>query len=68
MAHWDYGVFTGDENPSDIPAAIGSIQWRWNFWPIYDIISGNFTCNFDGVTTTNSLNASVQAGTTMLTQ
>jgi hypothetical protein len=65
---WDYGPFYGDGNSSGIPAGISSIQRRWYFWPIYDIYSGNMTCNFDGAATNNSLHASVMAGSTIVAQ
>jgi len=65
---WDYEPFYGDGNTSGIPAGIPSIQRRWYFWPIYDIYSGNMTCNFDGAETNNSLHATVTAGSTIVAQ
>jgi cellulase len=65
---WDYGPFYGNGNDSGIPDGINSIQRRWYFWPIYDIYSGNMTCNFDGAETNNSLHASVVAGSTITAQ
>ncbi|KAF8859955.1 hypothetical protein BDZ45DRAFT_339904 [Acephala macrosclerotiorum] len=35
------------------------------FWPLYDLNSGNMTCNFDGAATNNSLHAPVEAGSTI---
>jgi hypothetical protein len=60
--------FMGVGNSSGMPAAIGSVRRRWNFWPIHDITSGNMTCNFDFAATNYSLHASVQAESTIRTQ
>jgi lytic cellulose monooxygenase (C1-hydroxylating) len=65
---WDYGPFYGDGNSSGIPAGISSIQRRWYFWPIYDINSGNMTCNFDGAPTNSSLHVTLPAGSTIVAQ
>ncbi|TVY82170.1 Cellulose-growth-specific protein [Lachnellula suecica] len=53
----------GDGNTTGIPPDVPSIQRRWYFWPVYDILGANITCNWDGASTSQALHAPIAAGT-----
>ncbi|KFY29797.1 hypothetical protein V493_02244 [Pseudogymnoascus sp. VKM F-4281 (FW-2241)] len=51
-----------ENNPIPDPPQVPSIQRRWDFNPVFDVSSGNMTCNWDGKATASSLHAPIRAG------
>lgn len=51
-----------ENNPIPDPPQVPSIQRRWDFNPVFDVTSGNMTCNWDGTATASSLYAPIRAG------
>ncbi|KFY36120.1 hypothetical protein V494_05302 [Pseudogymnoascus sp. VKM F-4513 (FW-928)] len=51
-----------ENNPIPDPPQVPSIQRRWDFNPVFDVTSGNMTCNWDGASTASSLHAPIRAG------
>ncbi|OBT64607.1 hypothetical protein VE03_06381 [Pseudogymnoascus sp. 23342-1-I1] len=51
-----------ENNPISDPPQVPSIQRRWDFNPVFDVTSGNMTCNWDGTATASSLHAPILAG------
>lgn len=51
-----------ENNPIPDPPQVPSIQRRWDFNPVFDVTSGNMTCNWDGTATASSLHAPIRAG------
>ncbi|KFZ13504.1 hypothetical protein V502_06585 [Pseudogymnoascus sp. VKM F-4520 (FW-2644)] len=51
-----------ENNPIPDPPQVPSIQRRWDFNPVFDVTSGNMTCNWDGTATASSIHAPIRAG------